>query len=271
MHTRLTQAVFDLSVIRQLAWGDIRSDVFLDLSRRRPEVSYRVLVSTVAELLEQIESREMAWEEWKRARPLLERVMCPAKPVLRLTDEAGWPSSPKSEGPTPGVSTDRALWRILMKATSFSEVEEIETTDERGEPFTLGLEHIKLQNDDDRERYCKLVEHAVDNAAALNPPPSQQEIAEFLIECFYPEHRMMHDAFRLALARFIHLAARNGSRYNPRKRTGDTFDARLLLALSLPAYVLTQDRRLRGHVEAAGSKQARLIMNIDTFLSEGAA
>jgi hypothetical protein len=267
----LLRVVLDTSVARAAIYGDEAAEA-LERLDSNASVSLCLANNAVPELVLALLEGRIAWSLWTARVSVLDRLLDPTWPVFPSDREmpvVNEVSSPQLDRRASGPHT-RAIWDLLRKSTSSSDLEE-------GPPFVGsdgGLYHIRSSRllaesliAGHRSAWKSVVADVQRQVVGYRP--TQEYIAELFFTGLFggsADERLLrdrHDGYVRAFARFIYLALGEGSRYraDSKGRRGDSFDLEMLQALAAPALICTLDERLRSHVAESGSQKAAMLVN----------
>lgn len=262
--------------------GDLRELVVLDTSAARAVIHddasaarwaeardllgrFRFCLMDVCfgELWAAMEDGGPVWTDWLRRRGVLSAGLDSRRPIVLRASVPGIDvSSPAELAETENSLT--TFYQILLRTSRPEEVFDFQVTMLNGTPAEYPRDSAKEAIERNRIFYIDLLEKMEAHRQELGVAATQDEIASAFLAGLPPDRRAGADGWVRATARFISLLPRG---YSPRSagRTGDAVDIMLLVALEMPAYVLTEERRLREHLRAAGATRRDRVLSIHEF------
>lgn len=277
--TQPVRVVLDTCVIRAHAHHSGSQLDLASVEARKGELRVSIADPAYAELLFALFEERLAWADWHASVGTLDKVLDADLPVLpggiELAAMAGLRSPPRLFADTRRYQ--QAIWHLLTAAASLSDLERgTEFSDSAGERFRVRFDAAAAKAAANEAR-VGWIDHIRLVQALLQGQGVTQDALIALIALGLDsrgEHvsqggspSQQLNAMTAALGRFAFLSVGGRTPYNPESpgRRGDVFDFSLLLALALPAVVVTLDERFKKHLDLSGCTHAKRLLLVDEF------
>jgi hypothetical protein len=254
----------------------------LDLERSaacKEVVRVSVADPAYAELLFALYEERLPWTDWSSRIAALDRALDQDLPVLpggiELAAMAGLKAPPRLFADTKRYQ--QAVWRLLATARSTDDLKTGTVFDDSaGERFAVRLDEAVAKAAIHEARTAWVDHIRVVQEYLAGQGLSQGQLIDLIRIGLNARGEKSGDvetlgdkldAMTSALGRFAFLANAGTTPYDPEasKRSGDVFDFSLLLALALPAIVVTLDERFKTHLQLSGTPHAARVILVDEF------
>jgi len=277
--TKPDRIVLDTCTVRALVH---RTGAQLDLDSmkaRKGAIRVSVADPAYAELLFALYEERIAWLDWHASIAALDLVLDTELPVLpggvELAAMAGLKARPRLFSDTKRYQ--QTIWRLLADARSVGDLERgSEFSDSAGKRFRVHFDEATAKAALHESRtgwvdHIRLVQTLLGGQGV-----TQEEFVELIavgldsrgekVEGVEASSERLN-AMAAALGRFAFLSNAGKTPYDPESsgRRGDVFDFALLLALALPAVVVTLDGRFKKHLDLSKCTQARRLILVEEF------
>ena len=270
--------LFDTSTVRGIVHGVPECQPLERFDAHAAGLSICLANNVVPELVVALFQGRVRWDQWTSRASFVDRLLDPDFPVFPSDDETrSLFFAPPKRTTISRAEHNEAIWRLLVRAKSATDLES-------GPPF-LGSDGVEYQikssrelaerlSEDHRESWRQMIRDA--KAQIVGHHPTQEHVADLQFKAFFggrPDEedlRRRNDGYVRSFSRFLAMALGAGESYNADSdsRRGDSFDLESLQALASPALVCTLDKRLRRHVELAGSAQAKQLLSPAELVNE---
>jgi hypothetical protein len=290
--------VLDTMVARGFGQGDVDPQPFRAI--RREGVRIHLSDGAVIELMSQLETNRLEWATWLKARRALRHILDPDDPVLlggreglawraRVSDAEGTRDQEASEQYR---ATTRAIWRVILGASSLQDMRRPRTVKIKGRPSRTALDTkaataaVTEMRAEWADAFGRLFEEAlaavpdvqkilpargdsleainqlvvdmatrIDRDCPVDEPPPMSERLDAMIRVY-----MLHSLRRL----------RRKDPYNAEKHANDVFDHDLLRYLGYPAAICTRDSGIHADLRAAGSVHRQWVLTPEAIAGDSA-
>jgi hypothetical protein len=252
--------IFDTNIVRCLIHGDPKASRFRRLLGLRVRYEFALLDTSLYELIADLHAGDVRWDEWRSARGLLAQVIDRKRPVRSRWEDSSWPKQPDAAHRRTMLAGLRAMFQQIVASRRPEDAFVQRIFDREGNEWAIeDWGDVAAEIEKGRAGYIARAEEGRDFARQHGL--SVNDIDEVL--------ESEKDAWRANNAEHLKNALSPKSKYSfrGRGRAGDDMDGKLLVAMSFPAYVLTEDLNLRNRLrDRAAGDHGGMIMTLDEFV-----
>lgn len=264
-----SRVVLDTSAVRSVVQGDVSAARWLELAGHRSRFHFAIFDTTLGELFAQLQHGQLPWSQWSANRGLVASVVDGASPLFLRIDDPDWRDRVTDDEREDERHDGVTLWRALMRAQYFDEIYDFVVADRRGRRLgQVAHEDGRAILDRHVAHHVEVIGEGISRARQGGGRINQDELAAGLLSAL-PGWGAGAQTWMRHAGRMIASGARPRDGYDPRSpnRRGDAIDIKLTLALLLPAYIISEDKRLARNTVAAKINGADRILTIEEFVS----